>query len=57
MYKPKRVICWTIRPVLLRRPLGRVDIQALPPTAWCRRCGREVYGLGKDLCGECEDYG
>lgn len=57
MYKSKRVICWTIRPVLLRRPLGRMDIQALPPYAWCQRCGGEVYEPGKDLCGGCERDG
>ena len=57
MYEKIGVISWTIRPVLLRRPLGRHDLQALPPYSWCDRCGREVYGPGENLCGECGHYG
>lgn len=57
MYQSNSLISWTIRPVLLHRPFGRVDTQALPPFGWCHRCGREVYTLGKTLCQECERYG
>ena len=57
MYEKIGVICWTIRPVLIRKPWGIVDIQALPPYNWCSRCGKEVYERGRDFCLECDPYG
>ena len=43
----------TVRPVLGRRPWGAVDVQALPPRAWCGCCGAEVYEVGQELCSRC----
>lgn len=57
MYEINCAILRTVPPVMLRRPWGRVDAQALPPYAWCSRCGREVYRAGMELCGECGHYG
>ncbi len=57
MYEINCAILRTVPPVMLRRPWGRVDVQALPPYAWCSRCGREVYRAGMELCGECGHYG
>lgn len=56
MYGINCVICGTIPPVLLRRPWGLVDIQSLPPWAWCEKCGREVYRVGESLCETCGHY-
>lgn len=56
MYEMKCVICGTIPPVLVRRPWGLVDTQALPPWAWCEKCGREVYRRGEVLCEACGGY-
>jgi len=40
------------RPVQLARPLGLVDLQALPPPAWCEYCGSEAWeGV---LCRRCQ---
>ena len=36
---------------------GFQDEQALPPEAWCQRCGREVYRLGEALCQKCREEG
>ena len=42
------------RPVLLWMPWWRVDLQALPPYAWCRQCGAEVYDPREELCDRCK---
>ena len=54
MYGKNGAISRTVRPVLLERPWGRVDVQALPPRSWCSRCGAEVYRVGRQLCSRCE---
>lgn len=56
MYKGNGVILRTVPPVLLRRPWGLVDTQALPPWVWCEKCGREVYRIGEVLCETCGHY-
>ena len=43
------------RTVLLRRPVGCVDWNALPPWHWCVRCGGEVFVRGQSLCHRCKN--
>lgn len=57
MYQRNSVISGTfVRPTLAELPWGRRDRQALPPLAWCHRCGGEVYAANRRLCDLCRRY-
>ena len=42
------------RPVCVLPPLLPEDTQGAIPRAWCRKCGKEVFGPGKEICPACE---
>lgn len=42
------------RPVRLRQPWGRTDVQGEIPWFWCCRCGAEVFLPGAIRCSRCE---
>ena len=41
------------RPVLSHMPWWQVDVQSLPPYAWCEKCGAEVYVPYARFCPRC----
>lgn len=41
------------RPVWVGRGSSSPDAQEALPRWWCSRCGREIYGKGRELCRRC----
>ena len=42
------------RPVCVTAPIFPEDAQGAIPRAWCRRCGRDVFEPGQDICPSCQ---